>query len=163
MSLIGIIAKKKDIQLIRNEIETDKIKIIEIKDESIENLKNIKFDEIIFMQDINLNQKTYKYMEEIISKVRFLIINGDMGMEGLNEVKIEKPIKLITFGFNQKATITVSSIKEDKIVICLQRNIEKEREKIIEVQEKEIEITKTRNKKIYNNLVVFIIKELHNL
>ena len=47
MSLIGIVAKKKDIQLIKKEIAPNKIEIIEITEESIENLKNIKFEEII--------------------------------------------------------------------------------------------------------------------
>ena len=42
MSLIGIVAKKKDIQLIKKEIAPNKIEIIEITEESIENLKNIK-------------------------------------------------------------------------------------------------------------------------
>ena len=84
-------------------------------------------------------------------------------MDIFNKIKIEKPIKLITFGFNSKATITISSIKEEKIIVCLQRDIQRFDNKIIETQEKEIKINKGKVKKIYNELVVFIIKELHNL
>ena len=51
-------------------------------------------------------------------------------------------------------------MKDEKVIVCLQRDIEKTNGKILEIQEKEI-ISKNA-KKIYNYLVVFIIKELHN-
>ena len=98
-------------------------------------------------------------MNEIISKVKYLIINGDIEIDALR--KIEKPIRLITFGFNSKSTITISSVKDEKIIVCIQRDIEKLNGEILECQEKQIIIQD--NKKIYNNLAVFIIKELHNL
>ena len=163
MPLIGIVAKKKDIQAIKRKLNTMNCDIIEINKESINNLKHIKFDEIIFLQGINLQDKEYKCMREIISKVQYLVINADIGIETLKEIEIEKPIKLITFGFNSKATITISSVKEQKIIVCVQRNIETINKKIIESQEKEIIINNIKSEKIYNELVVFIIKELHNL
>ena len=162
MPLIGIIAKKKDIQAIKKEIKNNSIEIIEITKESIQNLKNIKFEEIIFIEDINLEETEYKFMSEIISKSKYLIINVDTGMKKLKNIEIKEPIKLITFGFNSKATITISSVKENKIIICLQRNIKTPSKKIIESKEQEIEISNLRNKKIYNILVTFIINELHN-
>ena len=159
MSLIGIVAKKKDIQLIKKEIDTNKIELIEITKESIENLKNIKFDEIILIEDIKGETNTYKYMSELISKVKYLIINADIEIQPLKEIEIKNPVKVITFGFNPKATITISSVKEDKIILGIQRNIEKNNKTIIEPQERVIEI---ENKKIYNKIVVFIMEELHN-
>ena len=163
MPLIGIIAKKKDIQTIKNKLLIENYKIIEINEQSIGNLKNIKFDEIVFLKDINLLEEEYDFMKSIISKVQYLIINADIDIEILNKIEIDKPIKLITFGFNSKATITISSIKEEKVIICLQRDIQKNDNEIIESQEKEIEIDKKSDRKIYNELTVFIIKELHNL
>lgn len=163
MPLIGIVAKKKDTHAIRKELSKNSIEIIQITKDSIDNIKNIQFEEIIFLEDINLNDKEYKYMSEIISKTKYLILNGDIQINLLKEMKIEKPIKVITFGFNSKATITISSVKEDKIIVCLQRDIERYDKKIIEIQEKEIKMDNESNKKIYNKLVVFIIKELHNL
>lgn len=157
MQLIGIVAKRKDIQAIRKEIKGKNIEIIEITKESIKNIKNIKFEQIIFLQNINLNEEEYKCMKEIISKAEYLIVNGDIEIE---KIEIEKPIKLITFGFNSKSTITISSVKDDKIIVCLQRDIEKINGEILENQEKQI--MSNDNKKIYNNLVVFIINELHN-
>lgn len=163
MPLIGVIAKKKDFQSIKREMQKYNIELIEITKESIANLKNVKFEEIIFLEDISLNPKEYKYISEKILEARYLIVNGDIEITLLKQLKMQKPIKTITFGFNTKATISISSVKEDKIMVCLQREIQKIDNKIIEFQEKEIRINKADNKKIYNCLVIFIIKELHNL
>lgn len=161
MSLIGIIAKKKDIEEIKKEVKKENIEIIEINNESIQNLKNIKFEEIIFMKNINFKEEEYKFISEIISNAKYLILNGDIEINILNKIKTKKPIKLITFGFNSKSTITISSITDEKMIVCLQRDIEKTNNEVLECQEKQIE--KVNIKNIYNNLVVFIIKELHNL
>ena len=99
-------------------------------------------------------------MNEIISKTKYFIINADIEIDILKNIEIQKPIKLITYGFNSKSTITISSINDQKIIVCLQRDIEKLNGEILECQEKQIIVNES--KKIYNNLVVFIIKELHN-
>ena len=41
MSLVGIIAKKRDIQAIKKEIQGNNIEIIEITKESIKNIKKL--------------------------------------------------------------------------------------------------------------------------
>ena len=87
-------------------------------------------------------------------------MNGDIEIELLKKIDTQKPIKLITFGFNSKSTITISSVKDEKIIVCIQRDIEKADGKLLEIQEKEIRCREC--KKIYNKLAVFIIKELHN-
>ena len=163
MPLIGIIAKKRDVQRINKELKESNIKIIEITKESIKNVKNISFEEIIVLEDIKLDTEEYKYMNEIMSKTKYLILNGDIKIGFLNEINIENPIKVITFGFNSKATITISSVNDEKIIVCLQRELEIADNKIIESQEKEIKMIQNTNRKIHNKLVVFIIKELHNL
>ena len=163
MPLVGIVAKRRDIQAIKKEIREKSIEIVEITKQSIENIKNIKFEEIIFLQNINLDDDEYRYMNKIISNTEYLILNGDTKNDLLNKIQFQKPIKLITFGFNSKSTITISSVKNEKIIVCLQRNIERIDKKIIESQEKEIRINSIKGEKIYNELVVFIIKELHNL
>ncbi len=161
MPLVGIVAKKRDIQAIKKEIKDKNIEIIEITKESIKNIRNVKLDEIIFLQNIKLEDDEYKCMNEIISHVQYLILNKDIEIDMFKKVEIQKPIKSITFGFNSKSTITISSVNEEKTIVCLQRDIEKPNGEILESQEKQI--IGQNNKKIYNNLVVFIIKELHNL
>ena len=163
MPLIGIIAKKKDIQAIKNELLFENFEMIEINEQSLKNLKNIQFDEIIFLKNINLREEEYAFMKNIITKAQYIIVNADVDMDVFHKIEIDRPIKLITFGFNLKATITISSIKEEKVIICIQRNIQKKNKEIIESQEQEIELNTNSNKKIYNTLIVFIIKELHNL
>ena len=160
MLFIGLIAKKKDVQSIRKDIKEKEIEIIEIKENNIENLKNIKFEEIIFLDDINLKENEYIFLKELIQNSKHLIINTDISINILRKIGIEKPIKIITFGFNSKATITISSIKENKVMIFIQRDIMIAEQKRIETQEKEIKLE--NNEKIYNKIVTFIIKELHN-
>ena len=160
MSLIGIIANKKDIKAIKNSIKQNNIEIVGITKESIENIKNVKFDEIIVMKKIHLTEEQSKKLNEIVSKAEYIIINADINIEPKEPIK--KPIKVITFGFNSKSTITISSVKENKIMIYIQRKIEKSNKEIIEEEEKELKVDEKLNEKIYNNLVVFLIKELHN-
>lgn len=160
MSLIGIIAKKKDVEAIKKEIRESNIEIVQISEKSIKNIKNVKFQEIIFIESPKFEEQ-YKYLEQIISETQYLIINEDIELKILNKINIKKPIKLITYGFNSKSTITISSVTDEKIIVCVQREIEKTNGEILECQEKQIE--NDNSKKIYNNLVVFIIKELHNL
>lgn len=160
MLLIGIIANNKDIQEIKRIITENDIKIININEESIKNVKNIKFDEIIIMKNIKIKKDEYKYMNDIIVNAKYMIVNADIEIDFLKEIKIKKPIRLITYGFNSKATITISSIKEEKMMICVQRNIKKENNEIIEP--KEVEINTPKSKKTYVNLINFITKELHN-
>ena len=160
MLFIGLIAKKKDVQSIKKDIKEKEIEIIEIKENNIENLKNIKFEEIIFLDDINLKENEYTFMKELIQNSKHLIINTDISINILRKIGIEKSIKIITFGFNSKATITISSVKENKAIIFIQRDIMITEQKRIETQEKEIKLE--NNEKIYNKIVTFIIKELHN-
>ena len=160
MPLIGIIANKKDIKAIKNSIQKNNIEIVEITKDSIENIKNIKFDEIIVMKKIHITEDQNKKLNDIVSKAEYLIINADINIEPKEPIK--NPIKVITFGFNSKSTITISSVKENKIIIYIQRKIEKNNKEIIDEEEKEIRVHAKSNDKIYNNLVVFILKELHN-
>lgn len=160
MPLIGIIANKKDIKAIKNSIQKNNIEIVEITKDSIENIKNIKFDEIIVMKKIHITEDQNKKLNDIVSKAEYLIINADINIEPKEPIK--NPIKVITFGFNSKSTITISSVKENKIIIYIQRKIEKNNKEMIDEEEKEIKVHAKANEKIYNNLVVFILKELHN-
>lgn len=161
MPLIGIIAKKNDVEEIKRELKKDNIEIFKITKESIKNIRNIKFEEIIIMKNINFEKEEYKLISEIISKAQYLILNEDIDIDILSKINIQNPIKLVTFGFNSKSTITISSVTDENIVVCIQRDIEKVNKEMIECQEKQIQVKNT--KKIYNNLVIFIIKELHNL
>ena len=63
---------------------------------------------------------------------------------------------IITYGFNAKSTITISSIKDEKIMLCLQRSIKGVFD-IIEEQEFNIDTEGNNMNKLYNILVIFTI------
>lgn len=157
MPLIGVIAKKKSIKIIKKYLIEDKLQLIEINNKSIDNLKNIKFDEIIILEKINIDKEKYIYINEIISKVDYLIVNDSID---LSNIEVNNPIKIITIGFNSKSTITISSITEEKIILSVQREITKKNKEIMECQEKVINVVERGN--VYNEIVVFIINEFHN-
>jgi len=149
MSLIGIISTKKDYENIKKEIKkysNKTINIIHINYKSIENLSNIKFDVIII--DKSINQFNMEVMEKILSNIKYLIINSDIDIRSGIFNKMETNI--IDYGLNQKATVTASSINEENIIICLQRNIKNINNKIIETDENKINIESYKNKRIYN-------------
>lgn len=163
MPLVGIIAKKRDFKAIKKEMQKYNIELIQINKESIKNVTKIFFEEIIILEDINLMPNEYEFMNEVVSKTKYLIINADIELNIFRYIKMENPVKVVTFGFNSKATISISSVNDEKIIVCLQRNLKKIDNTIIESQEKEIKIFQDTDKKVHNKLVVFIIKELHNL
>lgn len=135
MSFVGVICDSKNENYIKQTLNKnlkDKT-IIFFKEESIENLKNIKFETIIIMSN---NEKIFSKKEVVknmISKVKYLIINAD---EEIDLSMLENvSINVITYGFNSKSTVTTSSVKEDSILICLQRSIHDILGKEIEPQE----------------------------
>ena len=163
MPFIGIIAKENDNNFIKNAIiknaKINKFEVININKKSIENIKNIKFDILVANEDMEELLKHSKYLENIINKSYYVIINSDVK----NNLAIIKNLNtnIITYGFNEKATITISSIKEENTMLCIQRNIKKIDGKIIEEQEENIKIEKNNIKKLYNVIVIFTILRIY--
>lgn len=162
MGVIGIISSKKEMLKIEKELQ-EYASVIRITSESIKNVKNVRFDEIIFNRNLKIKSNEYKYMTEILNQTNYILVNSDVDIPILQEIKLEKPIKIITYGFNSKASISVSSVEEDYIIISIQRKIEKRNKKKIENQETKIEMKYDEKIKIYEKIIIFIIKELHNL
>ena len=125
MPFVGIMSKENDSNFIKNAISKNSkgnnFEVININRKSIENVKNVKFDVLVICENIEKLLKNSSYLEEIIKKADYIIINSDVK----ENLLILKNIKanIITYGFNAKATITISSIKEEKIMICIQRKI----------------------------------------
>ena len=159
MSLVGIIAKKKDIKEIKRKLG-ENYELIEITNESIKNFKNIGFEKIIYNKDINLTEEEYKFMRKIINKTKYILINSDIRINIFEDIKTNMPIKIITFGFNSKATIMISSVKDNYIIISVQRKIKKINGDLIENQEKKIELEQNKKTSVYNEIINFLVKEL---
>lgn len=155
MSFIGMFAKQKEVEQIKKEIEKEtkelKIEIIPINLKSIENIKNIKFDIVIMIDDLEKLKGKEKYIKEILNNSKYLILNSDIN----SDINILKKVtaKTITYGLNQKATITASSIGEEEIIICIQRAFKDINDKIIEQKEVRRKLEKNNIKNIYNSLI----------
>ncbi len=138
MSLIGILADNNYENYLKKDFkeEIDNSQIFFLKEDSIENLKNIKFQTILIVKKINEHKKIIK---EIAKKAEYLIVNTDItdNLSFLNDLQVQ----LITYGFNSKATITASSIDDNKIIVCLQRAITNAHGKQIEPQEFEMDFS----------------------
>ena len=144
--------------LLKRHLKT-KFEIININKRSLENIKNITFESLIINDNVKELLKTSKYLENIIKRAKYLILNSDIS----NDLKFfrENKINVVTYGLNRKATITVSSIKEDNVLICVQRNIENISKKIIEEQEFNIKIEKNNIKKTYNILAIYTVLSIY--
>lgn len=133
MSFVGILCSPKQEGYIKQILNSSLqgINIIVLKEETIENFKNITFETIAIFSN-HLPTKI-EALQKIIEKAKYLIINSDEEMP-YDFIKNAKG-NVITYGFNAKSTVTASSVKEDSMLICLQRNIQNYVSKIIEPQE----------------------------
>ena len=164
MPFVGIISKIKDYEFIKNKIVKDsmdnKIELININKNNVENIKNVKFETIFVCDDLQDMQTQKTYIDNILNCSKYLVINTDNNVVNIN---IENNnMEIITYGMNQKATVTASSIKEDEILICLQRNIENINGKVIEMQEFKKKGEKIRNEEIDIILAAFILEQIYN-
>lgn len=154
MHLIGFITNSKNENYIKKELSTivTDNSVIFINDKNLENIKNITFEILVIDNELK-NRADYR---KIISKAKYIILNSDFNanLEILNNLNL----LIITYGFNSKATFSVSSITENNIIICLQRIIN-DKNKKIEPKEYSIEIEKNVEK--YAIIATKIIKILY--
>lgn len=162
MSFIGIIAENKQEKYMQKQIKNNlkTSTVIKINENTIENMKNVTFDIILMIgNNKKISSKTESF-KQMISKAKYLIINSDIetNLEMIDNLNV----KVITFGFNSKSSITVSSVKEDSLLLCVQRTLITSQGKEIEPQEILIKMD-TRKANIYASiatLIVFIIYEI---
>lgn len=164
MPFIGIVANENDSNFIKNELlkkyKDNRFEIININNKSLENLKNVRFETIIVKENINKILKISNYINNILENASFLVVNTDIKE---NEDKLNNYKGFISYGFNTNATITISSIKEENIMICLQKQIQGINKQITEEQECNINIGKHNVEKLYNYLAIFATKIIYGL
>lgn len=142
MSLIGILTKKNQESYLKQSLRgiIQEEQIFFLKESSMQNLTNIKFQTILIGKEISKNKEEIK---QIAKKADYLIFNTDI-IENLNLLDDLK-VQLITYGFNSKATITTSSMEENKAMVCLQRVVENVQGKKIEPQERKMHLPEENN------------------
>lgn len=154
MFFIGIVSEEKNEKhikdILKQKIENENV--VFINEKNIENIKNIKFKIIVLNKGID-----NKNIKNILVNAEYLILNSDIN------VKIDLienlDLKVITYGFNSKSTVTASSVTEEEMLICVQRNIINIKGKKIEPQE--INIEKDIMLDNYDNMYIMCLATIY--
>lgn len=164
MSFIGIVSDNKSFDNIKSKILENitepKVNILSINLQSINNLKNIKFETIIIDNGLEKLKGYEQTLGQILKNTKYLVINTDINSK--IEFAENSNIEVITYGLNHKATITISSITDENILIYLQRNIKNLKGNILEVEEKNIRIGEKESIKTYEFLILYAILLIYN-
>ena len=153
MSIVGIICDVKyesHIEQVLNRTLQNKTIFI-LKEDNIQNFKNISFETIVIFSKNNTLAKS-KIVRTLLEKAKYLIIDADEKI-GL-DLKDLQNLKVITYGFNSKSTITASSVTDEDLLICVQRNIMSLNKKEIEPQEI---LVKNIDNKLTTNIMMGIV------
>ena len=126
MHLIGIFANRSKFEIMKHKLENKmnlkNMQLLNINMKNIENMKNISFETIVITNEINItNAETEKIVSKICNNCKYIIRNADI--ELYLPIQENKKINCITYGLNQKSTITISSVQEEKALIYIQREI----------------------------------------
>lgn len=163
MSFIGVISDNKCFENIKEKIkekDTEKqLNIIHINSKSIANIKNIKFETIIINNELEKLKNYQSNLKKICLNAEYILLNTDINQTF--HISQEEKINIITYGLNQKSTVTVSSISDTDILIYLQRNIKNKKNELLEVEEKRIKI-KDSNSKTYEIMIIYIILAIYD-
>lgn len=142
MSFIGVITDekneiymKKKLQKLLGIIDRE---VIIINESNIQNIKNVRFETILLGGNYNNIIENIETLKNMISYCKYLVVNVDTDYN--LQMISDMDLKVITYGFNRKSTITISSVKEDNMMICIQRQIEDIYGNIIEPQESKVNI-----------------------
>ena len=171
MSFIGIVSNKKCFEKVKEELEElskkyknnidDKLNLIHITTNSIKNLKNIRFETIIIEEDLKKFVNYKNTLRVICENAKFIVINTDINKK-YDDIKKNEKIN-ITYGLNQTADMTISSINDINMLICCQKNIQNKKGELIEIHEKRMVINKNKRLKVYEILIIYSIFSLYGM
>ena len=126
--------------------------ILYIKDKNIENTKNIKLETLI----LNRSIENVDIRKKILENSKNIILNLDLN------TGIEQNLKtnIIYYGYYSKSDITVSSVEDDQILICIQHTITSIYNRKIEPQEIKVNIKSDIN--VYNIMIIIALTSLYS-
>lgn len=156
MFFIGIITDKNSENNIKN-IMKDKLKeseIVFLNNNNLENFRNVKFDSIVINNEIE-----DKYLlDKILEKSKYVLYNSDIKTkENFSEDLYQN---IITYGYNSKAVVTISSVTDESYLIYIQKNIDGYN-KSVGIQEIKFEKNK-KNINAYDGMITTIIDIIYN-
>ena len=162
MSFIGIITSNKNEETLKKGIaqvlkeENIKHNILIINEKNLENMKNIKFNSIIINKENIIVEQSKTVLKQILKNTKYLIINSDIYKK--MDIAYNLNLAIITYGYNLRATITASSVNEEKILLCVQRNIITNNKNDIEPKEIYVKIL---NNDIYTTMAANATKLIY--
>ena len=164
MHLIGIFSNHSEYEMIKQNIikimNRKDLELIHITSKNIENMRNIVFETIVLCNQEKINDKQNNILNKLCSHCIFVIVNADVFCH--TKIISNKKTNCISYGLNQKSTITISSIQEDKAIISIQRNIKNLQQKTIEMGEISIDLKPYKQNNVEDILVVFTIYLIYN-
>ena len=164
MHFIGIFSNHLKYEMIKKNIikivNKKDLELIHISSKNIENLKNIVFETIVLCHQKNINDEQKNILNKFCSNSMFIVVNADVFCN--TKMISNKKINCISYGLNQKSTITISSIQEEKAILSIQRNINNLEQKTIEMGEVEIDVGQYKPNQIENILAIFAIYLIYN-
>lgn len=159
MHFIGIFSNHSEYEMIKQNIikivNRKDLELIHISSKNIENMKNIVFETIVLCHQENINEEQKSILNKLCSNCMFVIINADAFCN--TRIISNTKTNCVSYGLNQKSTITISSIQEDKAILSIQRNINNLEQKTIEMGEIGIDLKQYQPSQIENLLVIFAI------
>ncbi len=159
MHFIGIFSNHSEYEIIKQNIikilDRKDLELIHISSNNIQNMKNIVFETIVLCHQENMNDEQKSVLNKLCSNCMFIIVNADAFCK--TKMIGNKKTNCVSYGLNQKSTITVSSIQEDKAILSIQRNINNLEKKTIEMGEMEVDVKKYKLDQIENILAIFAI------
>ena len=157
MSFIGVIANRKCFEnikkKIKEEIKDETMNFILINLRSIENIKNVKFETIIVDDDLSKFKNYQEILNKVFEKVHYLLLNTDRNEEMPNA---------ISYGLNQKASVTVSSISDTGLLVYWQKVLKDRNGNTTEIEERRIQKEKGESLKVYETLVIYTLLKLYH-
>ena len=152
MLFIGIITDPKSENDIKKLLDNNNFltenNVIFIKEKNIDNIKNVHFDTVV----INKEFEKMDELNRLLVNAKNIIINIDTNIDNSNLNIVNS--NLITYGFNSKSSITISSVTDDDVLIYLQRNIYNN---YGEIEVQEIKMENNPNYSIYDLIIVLTL------
>ncbi len=159
MTFIGMISDHKSFENIKEILKKNSrkdISLIHVSKRSISNMKNIRFEMIIIDCLLNEFKEETLIIENMCLHAKYIAINTDINTIIPDIIRNSKA-HIITYGLNQKATVTISSITESSILIYLQKSLKNIKGKNIEIGEKMVKVNEEDKLKTYEVLIIYII------
>ena len=164
MHFIGIFSNHSEYEMIKHNVtkmvNRKDLEWIHISSKNIENMKNIVFETIVLCYQENINDKQRDILNKLCSNCIFVVVNADAFCH--TKMLSNKKINCISYGLNQKSTITISSVQEEKAILSIQRNINNLEQKMIEMGEISIDLKPYKTNHIESVLAIFTIYTIYN-